>query len=122
MHTIISAEQLLGVRPEAQQPSAGNLIERLNARLLHARSEGASCIVLKAEDGFVLFHADRTKKPLPKHVVDALRVLDEAGYVFVKDISPDSAVKPALRRAPSSPEEPASGWQRNAKPRRLPAN
>lgn len=95
MHTIISAERLLGVRPEAQQPSVGNLIERLNARLLHARSEGASCIVLKAEDGFVLFHADRTKKPLPKHVVDALRILDEAGYVFVKDISPGSV--PCLR-------------------------
>lgn len=88
MRTIISANDLLAMTPEAKSMSTAELIDLINARLLHARSQGASCIVMKAEDGFVLFHPDRTEKPLPEHAISVLRALDGAGYIFVKDTTP----------------------------------
>lgn len=97
MAKIIEAKKLL----DTEAPSATSmemsetLVERLNARLVHARSQGASCIVLKPEDGFVIFHGDRTKKHIPEQVLAALRALDEAGYIFSKDTTPNGA--PSLR-------------------------
>jgi len=95
MPTIIEAKSLLGIEPVGPLERMNKLIERLNARLVYARSQGASCIVLNAKDGFTLFHADGQKKRLPEHVIGALRALDEAGYVFVKDTTPDTL--PSLR-------------------------
>lgn len=60
MPTIIAVNELLRMKPEVPATSTAELISCLNERLVHARAQGASCIVLKAEDGFVLFHADRT--------------------------------------------------------------
>lgn len=53
----VSDEEIVAALPK--------LIEDLNARLLEARTQGASCIVLGASDDFVLFHPDETRRPLP---------------------------------------------------------
>ncbi|MCF6783727.1 hypothetical protein [Stutzerimonas stutzeri] len=95
MAAIISRRELLAKEEAAPASNMATLIENLNARLVHAHSQGASCIALTPEDGFVLFHADRTKKPLPESLLGVLRALDEEGYVFVKDSTLNSS--PSLR-------------------------
>ncbi len=93
--SIIAAGELRSMTSEAKYMGAEKFLDLINARLSHAASQGASCIVIKAEDGFVLYHKDNTKKPLERHVISLLRDLDGAGYTFVKDNSPTQ--EPCLR-------------------------
>lgn len=86
MQQIISLQELLS--QQVHRDESQSLIDRVNQRLMHARTNGASCIVLGRADGFVLFHADRSPKKLPAPLIACLGKLAEAGYMFLKDSAP----------------------------------
>jgi len=91
MPRIYKLMELIGLSTPPDSEPPYQLIERLNKRLIHARENGASCIVIGPRDGFTLYMIDGQPKALPVAVKDTLTQLDKAGYVFVKDRTPNQS-------------------------------
>lgn len=85
LETFSAASLRASSKPKPKMSTAEEFKATFATRLTSARLQGATSVLITADDGFRLYHPDGDRRALPDQLIEALNYLAKQGFALLKE-------------------------------------